>query len=214
MSGHTTRLLGMIAAILVALVAPAHADATHRNPDQRAGEPGMTTFGRTAIPIGYYEFCERRPDSCDLEADARAVALDERAWKAIVSVNRRVNRSVRPVTDIDLFGIPEFWDYPGAAGDCEDYVLQKRRLLHEAGFPLGALLITVAHDASGGGHAVLTVVTDKGDYVLDNVEKRVLPWQEAELHYLKRQARNDPNAWVDLSADGGRRMDETYASIR
>ena len=214
MGRYRTQLLAAITMILVASSAPAFADAIHRNPDQHPRTLGMTTFGPTSIPVGYYDYCERRPARCRLKADDRAVELTTATWRTMVSVNRRVNRAVRPVTDIDLFGVTEFWDYPGEAGDCEDYVLEKRRQLHEGGFPLGSLLITVAHDEYGGGHAVLTVVTDKGDFVLDNVEKRVLPWQKAELHYLKRQARSDPNAWVDLSADGGRRLDETYASVR
>ena len=214
MNRHWIARIGVAATLVAGAVLPAAADALHRNPDQRGGTPSMTTFGRTTIPIGYYEYCERRPRRCELEADERTVEYTAETWRKIVSVNRRVNRAIRPVEDIELFGLQEFWDYPERAGDCEDYVLLKRRVLHEAGFPLGALLITVVHDASGAGHAVLTVVTDRGDFVLDNVEKRVLPWQEAELHYLKRQARNDPNAWVDLSADGGRRMDETYASTR
>lgn len=68
------------------------------------------------------------------------------------------------------------------------------------GYPLGALLMTVGKDANGGGHAVLTVVTDRGDFVLDNVEQRVLLWKDAEIYFLKRQSQNDPNAWVSLVA--------------
>ena len=66
------------------------------------------------------------------------------------------------------------------------------------GYPLGALLMTVGKDTDGGGHAVLTVVTDLGDFVLDNVEQRVLLWKDVEIYFLKRQSQNDPNAWVSL----------------
>ena len=56
--------------------------------------------------------------------------------------------------------------YPDVAGDCEDLVLQKRRLLVQAGWPISSLLITVARQANGDGHAVLTVLTDRGDVIL------------------------------------------------
>ncbi len=77
-------------------------------------------------------------------------------------------------------------------------MLQKRKILNEMGYPLGSLLITVARDAQGGGHAVLTVVTDRGDYILDNVEQNVVLWKDAELYYLKRQSGSNPNRWVSL----------------
>ncbi len=102
------------------------------------------------------------------------------------------------MTDREIFGVEERWEYPKAVGDCEDYALMKRRLLNESGFPLGSLLMTVGRDAKGGGHAVLTIVTDKGDFVLDNVEQKILLWRDAEIYFLKRQAQTDPNTWVSL----------------
>jgi predicted transglutaminase-like cysteine proteinase len=39
--------------------------------------------------------------------------------------------------------------------DCEDYVLLKRRMLMQAGWPREALLVTVVRDKKGDGHAVL-----------------------------------------------------------
>ena len=66
------------------------------------------------------------------------------------------------------------------------------------GYPLGSLLLTVARDAKGGGHAVLTVVTDLGDFVLDNLEPKVLLWKDTEIYYLKRQSQQDLNRWVSL----------------
>ena len=38
----------------------------------------------------------------------------------------------------------------------------------QAGWPRQALLITVVRDKKGDGHAVLTVKTDKGEFILDN----------------------------------------------
>ncbi len=61
-----------------------------------------------------------------------------------------------------------------------------------------ALLLTLVRGADGEGHAVLTVTTDKGDYVLDNQNENVVPWTETEYRFVKRQSQSDPNMWVSL----------------
>ena len=77
----------------------------------------------------------------------------------------------------------------------EDYVLAKRKLLMEAGFPRQALLITVVRDKKGEGHAVLTVRTDKGDFILDNKRNAVLPWRQTGYTFIKREGTSG-KAWV------------------
>ena len=126
------------------------------------------------------------------------IRLTEPRWKEIVSVNAETNSAIAPLTDMEIFGVEERWEYPTTVGDCEDYALLKRKRLNEMGYPLGALLLTVARDAKGGGHAVLTVVTDLGDFILDNLEQKVLLWKETEIYYLKRQSGDDLNRWVSL----------------
>jgi len=59
--------------------------------------------------------------------------------------------------------------------------------------------VTVAHDKNDKGHAVLTVTTDKGDYVLDNQNDDILLWSETGYRFFKRQSQANPNAWVSLS---------------
>ena len=127
-----------------------------------------------------------------------AAGFKERAWQQLTSVNWEINSKIEPVTDMDNFGMKEFWTYPVSKGDCEDYALLKRKTLHAKGVPLSSLLVTVVYDAKGGGHAVLTVVTDRGDYILDNQVAKVLRWQDAELTYVKRQSAENPNVWEKL----------------
>ena len=80
----------------------------------------------------------------------------------MVKVNAWVNESIKPMTDLEHWGVVERWNYPDDGyGDCEDYVLLKRRMLMQAGWPREALLITVVRDQKGDGHAVLTVKTDQ-----------------------------------------------------
>ena len=77
-------------------------------------------------------------------------------------------------------------------------MLLKRRMLMQAGWPRQALLITVVRDRQGDGHAVLTVKTDEGEFILDNQNEDVLLWSETGYRFVKRQSQNDPNVWIVL----------------
>jgi hypothetical protein len=72
-----------------------------------------------------------------------------------VRVNKRVNETVKPLSDLEHWGVTERWSYPDDGyGDCEDYGLLKRRMLIQSGWPREALLVTVVHDKNDQGHAV------------------------------------------------------------
>jgi len=165
--------------------------------------PFMAIGGKTSQPIGHYEFCETHRDECNVKsAYEERVRLTAERWNELVGVNNKVNTEIRPATDMELYGRPEFWTYPTTAGDCEDLVLLKRRILQEKGWPTGALLITVVRQQNGDGHAVLTVLTDRGDLILDNLEGHILVWSETEYEYIKRQSEYDTGGWVSI--DDGR----------
>lgn len=151
-------------------------------------------------PIGWVEFCMDNQRECATQVSApRDVVLSSKAWKDLVRVNKWVNETIKPVTDMDHWGVVEKWSYPDdGKGDCEDYVLLKRRMLMQAGWPREALLITVVRDKKGEGHAVLTVKTDRGDFILDNQAEDVLLWSETGYRFVKRQSQSDPNVWVAL----------------
>jgi predicted transglutaminase-like cysteine proteinase len=153
-------------------------------------------------PIGWLQFCNENAGDCDAQGgSARDVVLNAKAWSDLVRINRWVNDHIKPVTDLEHWGVVERWNYPDDGyGDCEDYVLLKRRMLTQAGWPREALLITVVRDKKGDGHAVLTVKTDRGEYVLDNQEGQILPWTKTGYHFVKRQSQSDPNTWVALGA--------------
>jgi predicted transglutaminase-like cysteine proteinase len=154
----------------------------------------------TRAPIGWVEFCAANPGECAAIPSApRDVVLTTKASKDLASVNRYVNETVKPMTDLEHWGVIEKWSYPDDGyGDCEDYVLLKRRLLIRAGWPREALLITVVRDRKDEGHAVLTVKTDRGEFILDNQAEDVLPWSETGYRFVKRQSQTNPNVWVSL----------------
>jgi predicted transglutaminase-like cysteine proteinase len=162
--------------------------------------PHMREFRVTSAPAGYDDFCRRAPRECATgRSRSGRVVMNRQRWAELNAVNSRINRAVRPTTDQQLYGMPEYWAFPGRYGDCEDYVLLKRKRLIERGWPAAALLITVLRDENNDGHAVLTVVTNKGDLVLDNKVDAIRPWSETPYTYYLRQSRSDPSKWVTLS---------------
>jgi predicted transglutaminase-like cysteine proteinase len=154
----------------------------------------------TRPPAGWVEFCARQPGDCAGTATAlRELALSPEAWEDLVRVNKWVNHTIKPLTDLEHWGVVERWSYPDDGyGDCEDYVLLKRRLLIQSGWPRAALLITVVRDKKEKGHAVLTVVTDQGDFILDNQNEDILLWSKTGYRFVKRQSQSNPNVWVSL----------------
>ena len=74
------------------------------------------------------------------------------------------------------------------------------------GLSVSNLLITVVRKPNGEGHAVLTVRTDRGDYILDNLINRVRLWSETGYRYLKRQAVDHTGHWVSIP-DGDETLD-------
>ncbi|MEK1854988.1 MAG: transglutaminase-like cysteine peptidase [Phyllobacterium sp.] len=166
-----------------------------------ASEAFMTTGGLTSQPIGHYEFCKRLPDECNIRIrNVMPEKMNHDFWQLIVNVNSDDNHKIKPLTDMEIYGVEEYWAYPDKVGDCEDYVLLKRRDLMQAGISPANLLITVVRKPDGEGHAVLTVRTDKGDFILDNLIDGVKNWSETEYTYLKRQATNNTGRWVSIEA--------------
>jgi predicted transglutaminase-like cysteine proteinase len=179
-------------AILAGLLGPAAAKDV-------SPAPFMATAGLTTRPIGHSDFCKRHQSECRVKARKEArVHLTPARWDELVAVNNKVNWAIDPVTDKELFGREEVWVYPETKGDCEDFVLLKRRELIKKGWPAGSLLITVVRQKNGDGHAVLTVATDRGDLVLDNLEPQVKIWSQTEYRYVKRQSELDSGRWVAI----------------
>jgi len=172
-----------------------------------ANAQGQTAFmqvlGKTTQPIGHHDLCARLPAECrERTADARPVQLTPALWNQLIAVNDNVNTAIEPDTDKDIYGREEVWTYPDAGkGDCEDFVLLKRKELMQKGWPAGALLITVVRQTNGDGHAVLTVRTDRGDLVLDNLDGRIKLWTQTDYQFVKRQSDTDSGRWVSIEDD-------------
>ena len=156
----------------------------------------------TSVPYGWVDFCRRYEGECDAGGAAAVdINLSAKALAEINRVNHWVNAHVEPVSDMDHWGLVDRWDYPiDGKGDCEDYALLKRKMLIEMGFPRQALLMTVVKDESQEGHAILTLKTNKGEFVLDNLNSDTKPWTATGYRFVKRQSQEDPNVWVMLGS--------------
>jgi predicted transglutaminase-like cysteine proteinase len=164
-----------------------------------AAPASMVESGPSRPPIGAYEFCNAQPSECKSETgDPGPLTLDQERWQTLVRINYQVNSTITPRTDEEVYGVEERWAYPKTAGDCEDFALLKRKLLIEAGFSPADLLMTVVLLPNGEGHAVLTIRTDRGDFVLDELRNKILLWSNTEYTYLKRQSSGDASRWMKL----------------
>ena len=175
----------------------------------------MRVFGNAQPPYGFVRFCDTQPDECNSQSagDARFQATPERLSE-IDELNREINHSIEPATDLEIYGVNEVWTIPTTRGDCEDFALLKRQRLMRAGWPASALLITVVRDEKNEGHAVLTARTSQGDFILDNKVEGVRLWDHTPYHFVMRQSYLDPKVWVSLDPTDGTSSPAAIAGVQ
>lgn len=172
------------AATAASLLVPASAD--------------MAIGASMPAPSGHSTFCETRQSECAPMRDHGPIAMTPSHWRSVWAVNRGVNAAIKGRTDMEIFGREEVWTYPETEGDCEDFALLKRRMLIEAGFSASSLLMTTVRLEDGSGHAVLTLRTGDGDYILDNLVNTVKPWRDTPYDYVRRQSSVDAGQWLSI----------------
>jgi len=157
----------------------------------------------TAPPPGFVSFCMHNVAVCT-GAPAPApqkVVLDDQKRAVLMAVNDSVNRAISYRGDPQNFGVANLWrlDAMGGSGDCKDYALAKQQALIAAGLPKEALRLAIVKTRSNELHAVLTVDTDRGDYVLDSINPAILSWDDTSYSWLSRQSAGDPLNWVAVA---------------
>ena len=188
--------LGFALLALAAFIAPAQASS---NVDLSNPAFARVT-GSTSIPIGHAQFCQTHASECTFNSTVvETMTLNQDVWNELLAVNAEFNATVTPVTDEQLYQTVEFWTYPNGAGDCEDFVLAKRRALIQKGWAPSTLLIAVVRQVNGDGHAVLMARTDRGDLILDNLNGLVKLWNQTPYQYVKRQSQSHAGQWVDIA---------------
>jgi predicted transglutaminase-like cysteine proteinase len=116
----------------------------------KKASPFAREYAETLPPIGFVEFCQRHAEACQPNTGKqRKLAMDEEKWLLVRMVNAFVNGAIAPITDETLYGTAEYWTIPTDAGDCEDMVLLKKKILQQKGIPAEVLRITVVLDEQG-----------------------------------------------------------------
>jgi predicted transglutaminase-like cysteine proteinase len=164
---------------------------------------------QTNTPRAWTDFCVRYISECDVPAlPAADVVQSPATLRLLTKINHFVNTDIQPMSDQDHWGVADRWDIPtDGYGDCEDYALLKRKMLIEEGLPRQALLMTIVRDQHNEGHAILTVKTDQGDLILDNLNDAVISWRDAPYRFIKRQSQENPNKWVALEGETDQEFD-------
>lgn len=162
--------------------------------------PGGAPIG--ASPAPWLRFCAQDPSGRACRAPpVRAVLTDARRAE-LDWVQRDVHSRIIQRPDPDSVGDDWRLLADGEAGDCEDIALTKRQELIERGWPAGALRPAICYawaQPLGGPevHAVLTVETTQGTFVLGNLSDEVQPWEQSDCRdWIMRQAGGDWH-WID-----------------
>ena len=192
--------------LLTAATLLANAEAANARPSARSSDHpiAMAEGGYVLPPISFSKFCLDYPSEC--AGGTARVHLSAEKMATLAAVNRQVNGSIAPTPDTSRF---RFWALNVSHGDCNNFAIQKRHDLIQRGWPAGALALSVVKTPWGEGHLVVTVRTDAGDYVLDNLRSEVLDWRKAGYRWVMRQSQQNPQFWVSLN--GGRPAIEVSA---
>ncbi len=145
--------------------------------------------GSSNAPLAYQIFCLRNPAECQKSGKDK-MAYTTRVRALLESVNRQVNASISYRKDNG-----EVWSSNVRSGDCEDYALTKRARLIRLGIPSGTLRMAVVKTPKGEGHAVLVAVTTSGDFILDSLNRKIIPRQYAHYRFIS-QSTEDPMRWL------------------
>lgn len=149
----------------------------------------------TLAPFAHVKFCMTTPDQCAEQNGPKMITLTKESENQMRAINTTVNDTIEPLADPVGF---EEWKVDAVAGSCHDYAVTKRKMLIDAGWSANAVRIAVAKTASGEGHAVVVVRTNRGDLVLDNRTKQIKRWNRTDLTWIKIESSDNPRLWFAL----------------
>lgn len=145
-------------------------------------------------------------------------ARQERFLAKLDRVNRGVNGLIAYRRDKVVYGSLDHWAKPTeilkrGAGDCEDFAILKMAALVDAGIPAQSMSLVVLQDSEKRVfHAVLSVATGSGTFILDNVRNNVV--KDTSLpSYVPLYSFSTNRAWIHGSKTGGAQVAETKGSF-
>jgi predicted transglutaminase-like cysteine proteinase len=167
-------------------------------PAPRGGREHIQLANPVLAPFAYARHCVKYPDECRVRRMAfrgGKLALTERRWAELTAVNAEVNRSIKPQRN-PLGVVAEEWLIAPRAGHCGDYAVTKRHELLARGWPSRAVLLAEVILPSGQHHLVLVARTKEADFVLDNLNANIPPWNKTQYRWVRMQTPSNPSAWM------------------
>ena len=138
--------------------------------------------------------CEENWSSCESQALHFLAIVDSArplvGRARLGEINRSINLSIKPMSDLALYGVEDVWSPPlvtfaKGAGDCDDYAIAKFLALQEAGVSPDDLRIVILRDDSRDeDHAVVAARLDGIWIMLDN-RHMVMPTDQQVRDYYQ-----------------------------
>ncbi|MGX7876838.1 transglutaminase-like cysteine peptidase [Mesorhizobium sp. ORM6] len=133
-------------------------------------------------------------------------------------INSSINRMIAYRTDSVVYGQLDYWAKPAEvlekrAGDCEDFVILKMTALLRAGIPAQSMALVVLQDRKRGFfHAVLSVSTGSGTFILDSLNDTVL--RDSDFpDYVPLYSFSTDRAWIHGSRSGSAQVAEIKGGL-
>ncbi|MBZ9755828.1 transglutaminase-like cysteine peptidase [Mesorhizobium sp. ESP6-5] len=152
---------------------------------------------------------------CDHESPAFAAMVSAAQGKGFVEklsfIDSGINHLIAYKKDSVVYGKLDYWAKPSEilanrAGDCEDFAILKMTALLRAGIPARSMSLVVLQDRKRGFfHAVLSVSTASGAYILDSLNDTVLK-DSALPNYQPLYSFSTDRAWIHGSKSGDAQM--------
>ena len=190
--------------------------------------PGV--FGSAAIPMRNFPVagrwrkvfteignCDRGIDCGRRGASFAMLSLgirDKKFLDKLETVNRVVNTMIGYRKDKEIYGGLDYWATPAETlargiGDCEDFAILKMAALIKAGVPAQSMSLVVLQDRElKVFHAVLSVATQSGNFILDNLYNDVRR-DDTLKSYVPLYSFSTDRAWIH----GGRPGSEQVAAL-
>lgn len=197
--------------------------------------PGV--FGSVALPMRNFPASARwapvyqaivgcsAGSHCERKSAAFAAIIDVvrgKGFSAKLSfVNSSVNHLIAYKKDSAVYGKFDYWAEPSEildrrAGDCEDFAILKMTALLRAGIPAQSMSLVVLQDRRRNFfHAVLSVSTGNGTFILDNLSNLIL--RDSDLpDYQPLYSVSTNRAWIHGAKSGAAQVADVkggFASV-
>lgn len=167
-------------------------------------QPRMRLGENALAPLELTGFCLRKPQRCVPTDQLSRIILDAAHY---IEINR-VQSDMRRIL-VGGNGLPVApWDDELTTDVCYQHALMARSRLLDRGYPSSALLLAVAITDRSEGHLVLVIVSDRGDFILDNLRVGLERWDALPYHWIKRSTPQNLQFWRAIVPPWNYRMSD------